>query len=298
MANSIALAEKFQPILDDIYKRESLTSFLDAPTKPVNFAGANEVKVFKTSLVGLGTYSRATGYPAGDVTGTWETIQLTAQRGRSFSVDAMDNEETLGMAFGTLVGEFMRTLVIPEIDAYRFNRYASWSDIQEVNSEAALEDAAAVLAAIDVGSAALDSEEVPLEGRHLFISSAINRLLNASVTRSLKNERELERRLQRLDEMTIHVVPQGRFYKGITLNAGATSNAGGYAKTPSTGRDLNFMIIHPTAVDQAIKHAPLKVFSPDENQTADAWMYQYRIYHDCWVYDNKVKGIYSHIKNS
>ena len=296
MANSITLASKFQPILDEIYKRESLTAFLDAPTKPVNFAGANEVKVFKTSMPGLGTYSRATGYPAGDVTGTWETIQLTAERGRSFAVDAMDDEESLGMAFGTLVGEFMRTRVVPEVDAYRFSRYAGWSSIQTV-SEAALAAAADVIAAIDVGSQKLDDEEVPLEGRQLFISSSLNRLLNASVSRSLKNEREVERRLQRLDELTIHVVPQSRFYTAITLNAGATSDVGGYAKAGGA-KDINFMIIHPTAVDQATKHAPLKVFSPMENQTADAWMFQYRIYHDCWVYDNKVKGVYLHKKNA
>ena len=65
MANSIALAAKFQPILDEIYKAASLTARMDGLTKPVSFAGANVVKIFKTSLVGLGTYSRSTGYPAG-----------------------------------------------------------------------------------------------------------------------------------------------------------------------------------------------------------------------------------------
>ena len=67
MAQSIALANKFQPILDEIYKRESLTARMDALTKPVEHGNAAAVNVFKTSLVGLGTYSRATGYPAGDV---------------------------------------------------------------------------------------------------------------------------------------------------------------------------------------------------------------------------------------
>ena len=102
MAQSIALAQKFQPILDEIYKRESLTARLDALTKPVNFAGANVVKVFKTDPIGLGTYSRVSGYPAGQVVGTWETLQLATERGRGFVIDRMDDEETLGMAFGTL----------------------------------------------------------------------------------------------------------------------------------------------------------------------------------------------------
>jgi hypothetical protein len=93
-------------------------------------------------------------------------------------------------------------------------------------------------------------------------------------------------------------VPQTRFYKGVTLDAGATSSAGGYAKTPSTGRDINFMLIHPSAVVQPTKHALPKIFDPDTNQTADAWLFQYRLYHDAFVYANKVDGIYSHISTS
>ena len=33
---------------------------------------------------------------------------------------------------------------------------------------------------------------------------------------------------------------------------------------------------------------------PDENQKADAWKFDYRLYHDLFVYENKVKGIYLH----
>lgn len=118
MANSIALASKFGPILDEVYKAASLTASMDATTKAVDFGGAASVNVFKTSTVGMGTYSRASGYPIGDVTGTWETLTLGCSRGRSFSIDRMDDEESLGQAFGTLAGEFVRTRVVPEVDAF------------------------------------------------------------------------------------------------------------------------------------------------------------------------------------
>lgn len=298
MANSIALAQKFQPILDDIFKNASLTASMDAPTKPIDFGGASVVNVFKTSLVGLGTYSRATGYPAGDVTGTWEALTLAASRGRAFSIDRMDNEETLGQAFGTLAGEFIRTMVVPEVDAYRFSKYASWSGITEIGSPATLSTAAAVLAAYDVAMAQLDADEVPAEGRKLYVSTACYNLLKGALTRSLANEVQADRRLLSLDNVQVIPVPQTRFYKGITLDAGSTSSAGGFTKTVSTGRDINFLLLHPSAVLQVTKLADLKVFSPEENQTADAWLFQYRLYHDAFVYDNRVKGIYSHIKAS
>ena len=294
---SIALAAKYQPILDEVYKNASLTAFMDAKTKPVDFGGASAVNVFKTSMVGLGKYNRASGYPAGDVTGTWETLTLSKERGRAFSIDRMDDEESLGEAFGTLAGEFIRTQVVPELDAYRFSTYASWTGITEVATPAALDNGSNVLKAFDAAMAQLDADEVPAEGRVCFIETQCYNYLKGSLTRTLGAQTSADRRIFELDGVKVVPVPQTRFYKGVTLNDGATSNAGGFAKTASTGRDINFLLLHPSSVLQVTKLADLKVFTPEQNQTADAWLIQYRLYHDAFVYDNKVKGIYSHISN-
>lgn len=294
MAQSIALAQKFQPILDEIYKAASLTARMDAQTKPVDFAGANVVKVFKTDPIGLGTYSRVSGYPAGQVVGAWETMTLSIERGRAFVIDRMDDEETLGMAFGTLASEFIRTEVAPELDAYRFAKYAGTSGIQTVAG--ATLDANSILTAIDAAKLALDQNEVPREGRLLYISDACLNMLEGKVSRFLANENAVDRTVNRFDGMDVIMVPQTRFYTEVTLDAGASVDAGGYSKTSSTGKDVNFMIIHPSSVLQVTKHAALKVFTPEENQTTDGYLVQYRIYHDAFVYDNKVKGIYLHKK--
>ena len=58
------------------------------------------------------------------------------------------------------------------------------------------------------------------------------------------------------------------------------------------------MLMHPSAVWQAVKLNSLKVFSPEENQTSDGWLFQHRAYHDGGVYENKVKGVYLHKKNA
>ena len=294
---SIALAAKYQPILDEVYKNASLTAFMDAKTKPVDFGGASAVNVFKTSMVGLGKYNRASGYPAGDVTGTWETLTLSKERGRAFSIDRMDDEESLGEAFGTLAGEFIRTQVVPELDAYRFSTYASKAGITQVGTPAALDNGSKVLAAFDVAMAQLDADEVPAEGRVCFIETQCYNYLKGSLTRTLGAQTSADRRIFELDGVKVVPVPQARFYKGVTLDDGATSAAGGFAKTASTGRDINFLLLHPSSVLQVTKLADLKVFTPEQNQTADAWLIQYRLYHDAFVYDNKVKGIYSHISN-
>jgi len=295
---TIALASKYQPILDEIYKNASLTASMDAATKPVNFGGANAVNVFKTSMVGLGDYSRSTGYPVGDVAGAWETLTLSKERGRAFSIDRMDDEETLGMAFGTLAGEFIRTQVAPELDAYRFSTYASTTGIQEVATPAALGTGAKVLEAFDVAMDKLDEKEVPAEGRKLFISSSCYNLLKGQLTRTLSTETSADRRVFEIDGVEVIPVPQTRFYKGITLVDGSSAATGGYSKTENTGKNINFLLLHPSSVLQVTKLSDLKVFAPEDNQTADAWLIQYRIYHDAFVYANKKEGIYSHIATS
>jgi hypothetical protein len=294
MAQSIALATKFQPILDEIYKVSSLTARMDAQTKPVNFAGANVVNVFKTNPIGLGTYSRVTGYPSGQVVGAWETLTLATERGRDFVIDRMDDEETLGMAFGTLASEFIRTEVAPELDAYRFSKYASTASI---NGTAADLDATSIVAAIDTAKFELDKDEVPSEGRILYISDQCLNWLEGKVSRFLANENSVDKRVMRYNGMDVVMVPQTRFYSSVDLNAGSDVDAGGYSKT-SGAKDINFMMIHPSAVLQVVKHAALKVFTPDENQTTDGWKVQYRIYHDAFVYANKLDGVYLHKKSS
>ena len=292
MTQSIALAQKFQPILDEIYKASSLTARMDAKTKPVNFAGANVVQVFKTDPIGLGKYDRVSGYPAGQVVGSWETLTLATERGRSFVIDRMDDEETLGMAFGTLAGEFIRTKVVPEIDAYRFSKYASTASINAATPGTL--DANGIIAALDAAKLELDKDEVPSEGRLLYISDNCLNLLESKVSRFLGNENAVDKRVTKYSGMEVIMVPQTRFYKGITLDDGVTVDAGGYSK--GSGKDINFMIIHPTAVLQVAKHDSLKVFTPEQNQTTDGWLMQYRLYHDAFVYANKLNGIYLHCK--
>lgn len=85
--NSISLATKFLPVLDEIYKRSSLTSVLDTANERVNFIGAQTAKIFKVDVDGLGNYSRNAGFVPGSSDGTWETLTIEKDRGRSFTID-------------------------------------------------------------------------------------------------------------------------------------------------------------------------------------------------------------------
>lgn len=287
MANSITLASKFLPVIDDIYKVSSKTSVLDSQT--MDFGGVNEVKVLKVSTTGLGNYKRNTGYPGGNVTATWETMKLKQERGKELSVDRMDDEETLGMTFGTVTGNFMRDWVIPEMDAYRFAKYASASGVLTTTEANLTKDT--IIAAIDAGCSEMDGNEVPEENRILFVNTDLKTALNQALNRRWGSDSSVNTMLNNYNGMPIIYVPKTRFYTAVDMKDG--SSEFGYAKNASA-KDINFMIVHKEAVVQAQKFALPKIFTPDENQKLDAWLFQFRLYHDAFVNENKVKGIYVH----
>lgn len=297
MENSIALAKTYLPLLDEVYKAASKTAILDSANSQVRFLGGNKVELFKTSLVGLGNYGRNTGFVDGDVTATWEELTLTQDRGRSFMVDSMDNEETLGLAFGSLASEFLRVMVIPEIDAYRFATYSAGAGTIVSADLAANTNVAAL---IEAAEAQMNDDEVPAEGRVCFISETALKLLKGNISRHLVNENGVNTEVLMYNNMRIIGVPTARFNTKITLKDGTSSGqtAGGFVPTATTGYKINFLIIHPSAVWQVVKHAVPRIFSPDVNQKADAWKFDYRVYHDAGVLDNKTKGVYLHKANT
>ena len=178
MANSITLFKKFIDKLDEVYKQSAKTSILDGDSSLVQMgANANEIIIPKISMDGLADYSRNGGYVDGDVTLTNETVQFNYDRGRAFSVDAMDNEETAGIAFGKLASEFIRTKVVPELDAFRFAKYAGLTGISKVSAGATLSTGADVISALRVAITKMDEDEVPMEDRHLFITPTLHGLI-------------------------------------------------------------------------------------------------------------------------
>ena len=282
MPNTINLAEKFVPVIDGIYKKASLSAVLDAQTQP-DFSGVNTVKVMKVTTTGLGDYSKENGYAQGNATLEWESMKLEEDRSAALTVDRMDNEETLGQAFGVIMNEFIRVNVAPEVDAYRFAKYAKASGAGSAAAD--LADGEAVVKALRAAITAMDEAEVPTEDRVLFITPTNKGLIEDLDTTKSK---EVLKRIP-----TIIEVPQTRFYTDITMNSGA--DAWGYTKGAGA-KDINFLLVSKSAIVQATKMALPKVFSPDVNQTKDAWLFQYRLYHDCFAYENKVDGIYVHTK--
>jgi hypothetical protein len=202
----------------------------------------------------------------------------------------MDNEETQGVLVGRLLGEYVRTKVVPELDAFRFAKFAQEAIAANIGHQvgANLTTGTGAIAAIRTGLTKLDDAEVPPEGRFLFITPTLLGLIE-----DLKTD---ESRAA-LAGLTVVKVPQTRFYTDITQNAGATASAGGYTFKSNASSNINFMIVSNTAPVVFTKHLVSDILSPDVNPDADSWIMKYRSYGLAEVLENKIAGIYVHNEN-
>jgi len=283
MPNNIELFKSYISLLDEVYKHASLTSDLDGNNELAQeTANAGEFLIPKMDMDGLADYDRKTGYVDGSVTLSFETKKANYDRARKFSVNAMDNQETAGIAFGALSAEFIRKKAVPELDAFRFATYAGKAG---KSLSAGLVDGAAWMKAVSDATTLMDNKEVS-DNRILFINPAGLQMINDMDT--TKSRATLGR------FSAIRRVPQGRFASAIKMLSGKGAEIkGGYEKD-STGKDLNFMIVDRAALIQYTKNLVTKVIDPATNQKDDAWLFFYHMYGIAEIFDNKTDGIYVH----
>ena len=287
MPNKIELFKQYVPLLDEVYKLASLTSVLDGAAELARAgANANELIIPKMDMSGLADYSRNSGYVDGEVTLTNESVKCNFDRGRMFTVDTLDNAETAGIAYGRLASEFIRTKVVPELDAFRLAKYASVEGIGSATGD--LTTGANVITALRAAKNEMSEAEVPENERYLFITPTLYGMIQD--LDSNKSKAAVE------GFAGIIQVPQSRFYTAILQRTGAGDQAaGGYTKAEGA-KDINFMIVHKPAVIQFQKHVAPKVITPDANQSSDGWKFGYRNVGIADAYENKVAGIYAHTK--
>lgn len=284
-ANTIALAKDYTNLLDEVYKRESVTAdLIGDPSMTRAGANANEIVYPQISVTGLGDYSRTSGYTGGAVDLSWKTVSFNYDRGTKIAVDTMDDNESFNLAFGKAGAELIRTKVAPEADAFTFATLAGISGIG-IATPATFADASAFLTALLNAKNKMDEDEVPEEGRILYATPT---LLNGVMALDSTKSREI------LAQFAVKKsVPQSRFYTAIDLLDGKTAGEElGHYKKAASGKDINFMIVHKPAVIKFDKHIANDIIAPANNPDSDSYILKYRKYGLVDAYANKVAGIY------
>lgn len=285
MPNTIALAKSYVPLLDEVYRKASVTSDLTGdPAMARAGANAKEIVYPQIAVTGLGDYDRNSGYTQGTVDLKWVSTEYNYDRGAKLSVDAMDNQETYNLAFGMAGATLMRDKVAPEADAFTFATLAGIEGIS-IGEAKTLADAAAFLNELLEAKNTMDNDEVPEEGRILYATPA---LLNGLMMMDTNKSKEI------LSCFTIKKsVPQSRFYTAIDLLDGKSQGEEvGHYKKAAAAKDINFMIIHKPALIKHDKHVVSNIIPASANPDADADIIKYRKYGLVDVYKNKKAGIY------
>ncbi|NGM17725.1 hypothetical protein GMI70_06935 [Eggerthellaceae bacterium zg-893] len=294
MANSIGdVVSKFTTRLDKILEVGTRTADLNMNKDLLGeLSGNGEIKIAKIAMDGLADHKRGGGFTEGGMELSWETMKLEFERDRELTIDVMDDEERELIMSANVMAEFARTKVVPEVDSVRFARLSANAGNVE---SAALESPQAALDAVLLSEEAMMDAGKDLSDCVIYMTSSMWGLLRRSQEWRIGQGEAPNTKFSTFDDMRIRIVPKARFYTAVDLLDGVTDGEkkGGYKKADA-GAQLNFITMATEAAAAITRHEKLRYFSPDVNQKDDAHLWQYRLYHDLLVYENKKDLIYAH----
>ena len=300
MPNVINHADLFQKTLDKQMTAKLTSGWMEANAGQVIYDGGKTVKIPTISMQGLGNYNRSTGYADGDVTLTYQSFTMTMDRGRSFSLDAMDVNETNFVANASnVLGVFQATKVVPEVDAYRYATLASKLIAADRVTDQYTPDPADIYIQLtdDIAKVRDEAGDVPLVitmrtpvATMLAQSGDLTKMINVADFK----RGEITTKVKSIDDIPIVEVPSSRMFSKYTFNA---AGDGGFTKEHDA-KTINWIITPlygPIAVSKTDKP---RIFTPDQNQSADAYKINYRKYHDVWITAEMIKASLVNIKEN
>lgn len=297
--NTLQYSQQFQTVLDAQMLAGATSAFMEANAGQVKYDGGDTVHIPEISMQGLAKYDRDEGFNQGSVTLKFNPYKMTQDRGRTFQLDSMDVNETNFVATaGTVMGEFQRTQVIPEIDSYRYSKIAALATAENKVTTGFTPAVATILEKLEAEITEIQDVVGEDEGLIIVMSTKLRTILNnADKFNRYLNVAEFKNgsvntTVKSFNDIPILGVPSARMKTAYVFNDGKTANqqAGGF-KADTAAKDINWIIMPQRAPIAVSKTDKVRVFTPELNQKADAWKIDYRKYHDLWIPKNRFAAI-------
>lgn len=304
MANSISYASKLTEQLDKLFVQTAVTGFLTDNALRAKFVGAHTVLVPDMTLSGLGDYSRTDGFADGSVTVSNTSFTLSQDRGRSFMLDAQDEDES-GVAnlAGQVLGEFVRTQVVPEVDAYCLSKLAgiATTNSQTVSLATGKTVQTSVLSLLQQliskvrGTVSYDETLVAFVDPTVYDALMTTSELSRYVRLDDFKKGGIDTRVQYLDNVAILPVSAARMRTAYDFNDGTSDGEtdGGFAPASDAGH-IGALVMPKRGASLIRKTEKLRTFTPDQNQKADAYKFDYRLYYDLLVKKNQKAAVWAY----
>ena len=301
--NTLEMAKIFQQSLDKQMGIEATSGWMESNAQNVKYNGGDTVRMPRISTTGMARYDRDEGFNQGSVTLSYGDYKLTQDRGRTFQLDSMDVDESNFIASaGTVMGEFQRLHVVPEVDAYRYSRIAALAKNAHRTTDGFTPSETNILAQLDKEITDLQDAIGEAEQLVILMATPIRTVLNnvKNIERRLDVTQfkagEINTKVKTYNEIPIFSVPSLRMKTAYVFNDGKTTGqeAGGF-KADTGAKPINWIIISRRAPIAISKTDKVRIFTPDVNQKADAWKLDYRKFHDIWIPTNKLAGVWANI---
>lgn len=304
--NLIETATVIQTTLDKAAVAKATTGWMEVNSELVKYNGGAEVKIPSLDMDGMADYDRKNGFVEGDVEFKYQTRTMTQDRGRSFSFDENDvNETNFGLTASTVMAEFQDKKVVPEIDAYRYSRIATACIAKKKASGGYEAEESTVLQKLYYDLAAV--REIVGDSTPLIIT--ISMRVSAILAMSEKLSKRLDvtdfeqgavtLKVRTLDGIPLIPVGADRLKTEYLFRDGKTTGqeSGGFEPT-ETSKSINWMITPRKAPIAVSKTDKMRIFDPETNQKARAWAMDYRKFHDLWIPDRKVDECFVNLKEA
>ena len=287
-------AETFAPALEQKYAKELASFELFQSNKQVKFMDAQTIKLPSITLSGYKDHTRGSlGFNTGTITNDWEPKKLSHDRSIEFVIDPMDVDETnKTVSIGNVQNTLEEEQTIPEKDSYVFSKLYAEATAYAANGATISTEALTaenILEQFDSAMEKMDEAGVPGAGRLLYFTPKVNKLLKEAKdiqrVMGVTGEGSVKRSIYDLDDVKIKVVQSARLKSKYNFTEGCVAAA--------DAKQINFILVHPTAVIARDKYSYINAFEPGEDsRTADNYLLQSRFYMDAFLVKNRANGIF------
>lgn len=305
MGNNINYATLFQNALDKQMIVGATSGWMEANAGQVQYNGGKEIKIPKMNMDGLGDYSRSDGYPGGSVSLDYETMTMTMDRGKQFILDSMDvNESNFVVNASSVMSEFQKLYVIPEVDAYRYSKIAALAIEKGKASGGYTPIVDDILSKLKADIAAIQDiiGDIPLVvSMSRFVKNILenSKEISKQLVVSDFTSGQYKTKVTMVDDCPIIPVPSARLKTAYQFRDGRTTGQTQGGFTPdAAAKNINWIISAQNAPIAVSKTDNMKIFTPDQVQDHDGYKLDYRKYHDIWIPDNKFDALFVNVKEA
>ena len=293
--NTLEAASMYSEELDRLFTQKSATGFFADNAFGARFVGAKTVIVPDIDFQGLADYDRDTGFTRGAITVSNTSYTMQMDRARSLQIDREDLDETgIANLAGKILGEYVRTKVVPECDAYCLSKLSglaiSRGNTITGDTEKPISALNQLIANVQK-KVGFDSELVAFIDCGMYARIANSEELAKMITVSDFKQGDINLTVKSLNGVALIPVVSERMKTAYTFNSGAV---GGFV--PQDNAKTTFMLV--CAKDSAHlmkKTEKMRIFAPDQNPDADAFKFDYRIYYDVFVKKSGLDAIWAWI---